>query len=148
MQETQETRVWSLGGEDTLKEGMATHSSILAWRIPWTEEPGGLQCLWSQRVEHNWSDLACMHTRLTESSLHARLHFMHFTQLCDNWAVLNPDCPLFLLEAPREGKKKKKKCPDSTTRGDSDSHCPGANPISGSNMQPELKTNVLTQSWQ
>ena len=37
----QETRVWSLGREDPLKNGMATHSSILAWRIPWTEEPGG-----------------------------------------------------------------------------------------------------------
>ena len=42
MQETQETRVWSLGQQDPLKEGMATHSSILAWRIPWTEEHGGL----------------------------------------------------------------------------------------------------------
>ena len=43
MQETEETRVWSLGREDPLEEGMATHSSILAWRIPWTEETGGLQ---------------------------------------------------------------------------------------------------------
>ena len=42
MQETEETRVRSLGGKDPLEEGMATHSSILAWRIPWTEEPGGL----------------------------------------------------------------------------------------------------------
>ena len=42
MQETQETRVQSLGREDLLEEEMATHSSILAWRIPWTEEPGGL----------------------------------------------------------------------------------------------------------
>ena len=42
MQETQETRVRSLGQEDPLGEGTATHSSILAWRIPWTEEPGGL----------------------------------------------------------------------------------------------------------
>ena len=42
MQETQETRVRSLGQEDPLEEGMATHSSILAWRIPWTEEPGRL----------------------------------------------------------------------------------------------------------
>ena len=42
-----------LGWEDPLEEGMATHSSILAWRIPWTEEPGELQCLWSQRVGHN-----------------------------------------------------------------------------------------------
>ena len=43
MQETQETWVWFLGQEDLLEEGMATHSSILVWRIPWTEEPGGLQ---------------------------------------------------------------------------------------------------------
>ena len=42
MQKTQEMQVGSLGGEDPLEEGMATHSSILAWRIPWTEEPGGL----------------------------------------------------------------------------------------------------------
>ena len=41
--ETQEMRVWSLGREDPLEEEMATHSSTLAWRIPWTEEPGGLQ---------------------------------------------------------------------------------------------------------
>ena len=40
----------TLGGEDPLEKGMATHSSILAWRIPWTEEPGGLQSLGSQRV--------------------------------------------------------------------------------------------------
>ena len=43
MQEIQEMRVQSLGWEDPLDEDMATHSSILAWRIPWTEEPGGLQ---------------------------------------------------------------------------------------------------------
>ena len=46
----QETQVQSLGLKDTLEEGMATHSSILAWRIPWTEEPGGLQSMGSQRV--------------------------------------------------------------------------------------------------
>ena len=45
-----ETWVRSLGREDPLDKGMATHSSILAWRIPWTEEPGGLQSLGSQRV--------------------------------------------------------------------------------------------------
>ena len=43
MQETQVILVRSLGQEDSLEEGMATHSSILAWKIPWTEEPGGLQ---------------------------------------------------------------------------------------------------------
>ena len=53
MQELQETRVQSLGEEDPLEEGMATHSSILAWRIPRTEEPGGLQSMGSQRVRHN-----------------------------------------------------------------------------------------------
>ena len=41
---------------------MATHSSILAWRIPWTEDPGGLQSIGLQRVGHNWSDLAHMHS--------------------------------------------------------------------------------------
>ena len=50
----QETQVLSLGQEDDpLEKGMATHSSILAWRIPWTVEPGGLQSMGSQRVEHN-----------------------------------------------------------------------------------------------
>ena len=50
----QETWVQSLGWEDPLGEGMATHSSILAWRIPWREEPGGLQSIGLQRVEHHW----------------------------------------------------------------------------------------------
>ena len=45
-----QTEVRSLGWEDPLEEGMATHSSILTWRIPWTEEPGGLQSMGSQRV--------------------------------------------------------------------------------------------------
>ena len=49
---------WSLSGEDPLEEAIATHSSILAWRIPWTEEPGGLQSIELQRVRHNWSFLA------------------------------------------------------------------------------------------
>ena len=55
MQETQEMWVQSLGWEDPLEEGMATHTSILTWRISWTEEPGGLQSMGSQRVRHNRS---------------------------------------------------------------------------------------------
>ena len=51
MQELQETQVQSLGQEDPLEKGMATHSSILDWRILWTEEPGGLQSMGSQRTE-------------------------------------------------------------------------------------------------
>ena len=54
MQETQETWVWSPGREDPLEKEVATHSSILAWEIPWTEEPGGLQSMESQRVGHDW----------------------------------------------------------------------------------------------
>ena len=49
----QETQVQLLGGEDLLEKGMATHSSTLAWRILWTEEPGGLQFMGSKRVEHD-----------------------------------------------------------------------------------------------
>ena len=49
---TWETWVQSLGWGDSLEKGMATHSSILAWRIPWTEEPGGLQSMVSKRVRH------------------------------------------------------------------------------------------------
>jgi len=50
----QERQVQSLGQEDPLEKGMASHSSILAWRIPWTEEPGGLQPMGLHRVRHNW----------------------------------------------------------------------------------------------
>jgi len=53
MQEMQETQIWCLVPEDPLEEEMATHSSILAWKIPRTEEPGGLQFMGSQRVRHN-----------------------------------------------------------------------------------------------
>ena len=49
----QETQVQSLGKEDPLEEEMATHSSIVAWKIPWTEEPGGLQSVGLQRVKHD-----------------------------------------------------------------------------------------------
>ena len=60
MQETQEMRVWSLGWEDPLEKEMATHSSILAWKIPWREDPGGLQSM-----GHTESDTAeLLSTRL------------------------------------------------------------------------------------
>ena len=69
IQEMQETWVQSLGQEDPLKEGMATHSSILAWRITWTEKPGGLQSTGSQRVRHSWSNWACTHACHTNGPL-------------------------------------------------------------------------------
>ena len=53
MQEMPETQVWSLGREDALEKELAAHSSILAWEIPWTEEPGGPQSVGSQQAGHN-----------------------------------------------------------------------------------------------
>ena len=55
MQETQEMQVWFLGWEDPLEKEMATHSSILDWKIPWSEEPGRLQSMGSQKVRHDWA---------------------------------------------------------------------------------------------
>ena len=57
-----ETRVWSLGWKDPLEKEMATHSSNVAWKIPWTEEPGGLQSMGSQRVRHDWATYSYSYT--------------------------------------------------------------------------------------
>ena len=62
MQEMQRTQVWYLCQEDPLEEGIATHFSVLAWRNPWTEEPGRLQSMGSPRVRHDWSNLT--HTQV------------------------------------------------------------------------------------
>ena len=56
----QKTQVRSLGREDPLEKEMVTHSSILAWRIPWMEKPGRLQSMGSQRVRHDWATSLCM----------------------------------------------------------------------------------------
>ena len=56
----QETQIRSLSWEDPLEKKMATHSRILAWRIPWTEEPGGLQSIGSRRVRHGWAELVTL----------------------------------------------------------------------------------------
>ena len=73
MQETEDTRVRFLDGEDLLEEEMATHSSILAWRIPWIEESDGLQPTGFQRVGHDWIDLAPTHIPvLALKVLHSR----------------------------------------------------------------------------
>ena len=89
--------VWSLSWEDPVEEGIATHSSILAWRIPWTEEPGRLQSMGLQRVRHDWSDLAHTHRSISLikkeiSIITAHKHFLlllfiHFPNFT---AVLTP----------------------------------------------------------
>ena len=69
----QETWAQSLGWEDPLEKGKATHSSILAWRIPWTEEPGGLHSVGSPRVGHDSRDLARAKTP-SLSKTHGNFH--------------------------------------------------------------------------
>ena len=84
----QETRVQSLGREDPLEKEMATHSSILAWRIPWTEKPGRLQSTGSQRVRHDWV-----------TSLHFRAEATLLCVLCGSSPTVDagqrsdPQCP-------------------------------------------------------
>ena len=80
--ETQETWVWSLSGEEPLQKEMATHSSILAWRIPWTEEPSRLQSMGSQRVGHYWAN-ECSHAHThTHTHTHTYIYiFIHQFQV-------------------------------------------------------------------
>ena len=68
--------VQSLGWEDSLEEGMATHSGNLTQRITWTEERGELKYIGSQRVRHSWSDLPCMHW--DNITLHLSLSHLYF----------------------------------------------------------------------
>ena len=77
-----ETRVQSLGQEDLLEKGMATHFGIHAWRISWTEEPGGLQSMGSQRVRHNWRTTAFTFSNMTTGDL--RVGIMTFSVQCCN----------------------------------------------------------------
>ena len=72
----QETRVRLLGQEDPLEKEMATHSSILAWRVPWTEESGRLQSVGSQRARHNWA------TKPSPASYSMNTHLSDFWLFC------------------------------------------------------------------
>ena len=78
----QEMQVWALGWEDPQEEAMATHLSILAWRIAWTKEPGRLQSIVLQRAGHNWSDL----TWANRTLLHFRL-FLHLLSFSWQFSV-------------------------------------------------------------
>ena len=74
-----------LGQEDPLEEEMATHSSILAWKIPWREEPGRLQSLWWQRVGHD---------RITENSSMAHFAIVNYFTIIVNWKAIIFHCKL------------------------------------------------------
>ena len=95
MQEMKETRARSLCQEDPLEESMATPSSILAWRIPWTEEPGRLGSIGSRRAGCGWSDLACMHISQSITSLSplclTSIHLLSvFPTSTVEWVVKSP----------------------------------------------------------
>ena len=103
-QERQETHIQSLGLEDPLEKGMATLSSVRAWRIPWTEEPGGLQSMGSQRVGHAWaSKHTCLPIFKLDSSAFLLLSCMNslcilnISPLSDNML-----CKCFLLPSNLE----------------------------------------------
>ena len=72
----QETRVWSLGQEDPLEKEMATHSSTFAWKIPWTEKPGRLQSMVSQRVGQDWTTAFSLSHILTWTKLNIITHLV------------------------------------------------------------------------
>ena len=78
-----EMRVWSVCWQDPLEEGMGTHSSILAWRVPWTEEPGRLQSMGSQRARHEWSNSARTHARAAlEHKAKPAIYTLHYNIYC------------------------------------------------------------------
>ena len=90
-----ETQVQSLGQEDLLEKEMATHSSVLAWKIPWAEEPGRLQSMGSQRVRHNWeTSLSCILIWTPFSTLPAHQHWVICCSVAQSCPTLrNPtDC--------------------------------------------------------
>ena len=89
--EVQETRVWSLGQEDLLEKEMANHSSILAWKIPWTEKPGRLKSMGWQTIRHDWA---------THTHTHTHTHNQHNTFY---WAPLVPQLVKNLLQCRRPG---------------------------------------------
>ena len=89
----QETWVQSLSKEDPLEKGMASHSSILLWRIPWTEEPGGLQSIGSQRVGHN--RVTFMHSQKTDRNMNieddsGEIADENEEQIIGKWKKSNP----------------------------------------------------------
>ena len=81
----QETQVRSLGWADPQEKGVATHSSIHAWRIPWSKEPGGLQSVWSQRVGYDW----LTHTHTHTTFMMFSEFYSHFTMRKLKWRPWN-----------------------------------------------------------
>ena len=106
----QETWVWSLGWEDPLEKGLSTYSIILAWRIPWKEEPGGLQSMGLQRIGYDWATSFRFTSLLFHWCLQIYIKGNDFCELCNNdevnWSLWGQTCKKhFSLEmkpAPRK----------------------------------------------
>ena len=118
----QESWVWSLGREVPLEKGMATHSSILAWESPWTEEPVGLQSVGSQRVGHDWRtntfpvESPALNSKPCESTyicLGATRHLINFEEP-EFWIMFFIHCQNFRASEEMMGKLTQE--PDSKTR--------------------------------
>ena len=105
MQETLETLVWSLGLEDPLEEGLAAHSSILAWGISWTEEPGGLQSMGLQRAAHSYVT-GCTQSPSTENKT-LRVTKMNVTVdfLPQRASIMNGICAILVLKNSKQDNK-------------------------------------------
>ena len=84
-----ETRVQSLGWEDTLEKEMATHSSTLAWKIPWMEKPGGIQSMGLQWVGHDWATSLCFHNWLKTHTAYWQPSIHSFLPIFLNNQTLN-----------------------------------------------------------
>ena len=91
-------QVQFLGREDPLEKGMATHSSILAWEIPWTEDPGGLQSMGSRKVGHDWATQQQQQNWVKRSTQCKRL-------IMKTWAVTQGHAQLMLL--PQTGRQRR-----------------------------------------
>ena len=85
MPEMQEMWIWSLGQKDPLEKDMETHSSILAWEISWTEEPGKLQSMRSQRVRHDWEHMQCNAQLCLSSIVTGQDHLTEAKCFNKNW---------------------------------------------------------------
>ena len=89
-----ETRVWFLGREDPLKKAMGPHSSTLAWKIPWSEEPDRLQSMGSQRVGHDWVTSLSFYTTIV-SYVHFKITYVYLTHWIQHYVscLVSQLCP-------------------------------------------------------
>ena len=127
----------SLGQEDPLETGMTTHSNILAWRIPWTEEAGGLQSMGSQRVSHDRSNLARMHAGTFLAG--------QWLRLCTSTAGVEgliPSQGTEILRAAQHSQKKRKHSNSSSSHWQSNCKIQMATYIQKAHFQPIIRLNL------